>query len=170
MRREGEENKTMSMIANYMIVEEELIGKIQSGEVAITDVLYESDVDEKDQLDTDKAWQAIHFLLCGDPWEGEGPLVNVVLGGTEINAEDIGYGPARFLTATEVKETYEAFKDITSEDLKQKFDVQAMQEYEIYPGYADEEDFAYVSVYYEEVKKIYKRATESGKAMLLYVN
>lgn len=160
----------MSMIANYMIIEEELIGKIQSGDRSITNVLYESEVDEKDQLDIDKAWQAIHFLLCGNPWEGEGPLANVVLGGTEINGEDIGYGPARFLTTAEVRETFEALKDITSEDLRPKFDINAMQEYEIYPGFEDEEEFDYVSGYFEEVKNIFKRAAESGRAMLLYVN
>ena len=93
----------MSMIGNYLMVDGETIQGIISGEIDMFEFLYNTEHSDDDYLDIDKAWHAIHYILCGHPWEGEPPYFNVVLGGTEINDEDVGYGPARYLVPAEVK-------------------------------------------------------------------
>jgi hypothetical protein len=41
-----------------------------------------------ESLDIGGTWQALHFGLTGDPWEGEGPLTEVVLGGQPLELSD----------------------------------------------------------------------------------
>jgi hypothetical protein len=160
----------MSMIGNYLMVDESVIGDIQTGRRLIDELLYESEIEEDNFLYIDKSWHAIHFLLCRDTWGGEKPLFNVVLGGTEINQEDVGYGPARFLFVSEVKDTYKAIENISEDDMKEKFDWKELNKSEIYPTYRSNEDFEYVWGYFEELREFFKRASDTGKAMLLYIN
>jgi hypothetical protein len=54
-------------------------------------------------LRLEKSCQAIHFLLNGDPWSSAGPYGKVILGGQHIG-QDSGYGPAKLLTPTEVRD------------------------------------------------------------------
>src|SRR5215831_2317265 len=56
------------------------------------------------RLSLDKAWHGLHFLLCGQPEPTAGPLGSVILGGTEIGDDDLGYGPARYFEPSEVGE------------------------------------------------------------------
>jgi hypothetical protein len=69
-------------------------------------------------LDIDKTWHIIHFLLNGDAWEGSGPLFDAVLGGSQLTDEDIGYGPARFISPAEVAATAHALRSISGEELE----------------------------------------------------
>ncbi|MFB4299473.1 YfbM family protein [Actinomadura sp. NTSP31] len=44
-------------------------------------------------LDVGAAWQALHYLVTGDPWEGRHPEADVVCGGrllTEDGADELG--------------------------------------------------------------------------------
>jgi hypothetical protein len=99
----------MSMIGCYRRVTPTELRRLQSDPNSLNEFLYP----EEEQLaamealrdnttpplsrnfDVDKAWQAIHFLLCGDSLEGAPPLGNVVMGGKELGG-DLGYGPALF--------------------------------------------------------------------------
>lgn len=160
----------MSMIGNYMMIDENIIDEIRSGNIAIDSILYDEEISKDEFLDIDKSWHAIHYLICQDEWDGELPLFNIVLGRKEINEEDIGYGPARFLSVAEVKETYNAIEPITRKELYSKFDWKDMNKHEIYPGYQGEEDFEYIGDYFEEVKEFFRKAAHKEKAMILYIN
>lgn len=51
------------------------------------------------------AWQGVHYLLTGDPWDGPHPAADVVCGGrllTEDGAEELGVDVI-YLTAQRVK-------------------------------------------------------------------
>lgn len=122
-------------------------------------------------LDVDKAWHAIHFLLTGTAWEGEPPLNFVVTGGTELG-DDLGYGPARGLTSDEVQGVASALKDIPTESLVQRFDPEALESAEIYPDIWDrpqEEDDSrgYVTGYYDELRAFVLEAAAEGQALLV---
>lgn len=160
----------MSMIGNYLMADEETINGIKSGEINISEFLYDTEHNDDEYVDIDKAWHAIHYILCGQSWEGEVPYFNAVLGGTEINDEDVGYGPARYLTPSEVKEVYEAIKNITEEEFKSKFDYEELLDNDIYPQFDSDEDADYVWGYFEDVQEIFKRASLKGKYMLLFIN
>ncbi|HOP99918.1 MAG TPA: YfbM family protein [Acetivibrio clariflavus] len=160
----------MSMIGNYLLVDEETINGIKSGKIDISEFLYDTEHSDDEYLDIDKSWHAIHYILCGQTWEGELPYYNAVLGGTEINDEDVGYGPARYLTPSEVKEVYEAIKDITEDEFKSKFDYEELAENEIYPQFDSNDDADYVWSYFVEVQEIFRKASINGKYMLMYIN
>ena len=52
------------------------------------------------QLDLDKGWNGLQFLLTGDTYLTTG-LGAALMGGDEVG-DDLGYGPARWLTPAEV--------------------------------------------------------------------
>jgi hypothetical protein len=122
-------------------------------------------------LDVDKAWHAIHFLLTGSAWEGDPPLNFIVTGGLEMG-DDLGYGPARGLTSGEVVKLAAALKAIPPDSLLQRFDPAALTSAEIYPQIWDrpqEEDDTrgYVSEYYDQLRSFILDAAVEGEALLI---
>ena len=68
----------MSMVGNYLIVSASELDKLYETPESIESFLY--DEKEEEIIYIDKAWAAIHFTLTGSKWEGDPPLVNVVMG------------------------------------------------------------------------------------------
>jgi hypothetical protein len=75
----------MSMQGMYQRVSAEVLNALRSSsddeiEQFVVDAISEDEGTRKLQplLDIDKAWHALHFLLCGSAWEGKPPLVNAV--------------------------------------------------------------------------------------------
>lgn len=122
------------------------------------------------ELDVDKAWHAIHFLLTGTAWQGDPPLNFVVTGGTELG-EDLGYGPARSLTSGEVRSLAAALKAISPDSLLQRYDPAALTAAEIYPQIWDrpeeEDPRGYVSEYYDQLRSFVLDAAVEGEALLI---
>lgn len=165
----------MSMIGNYRRITEKELAWLQANPSEIADFLDPDAAPPADrQLDIDKAWQAIHFLLCGAAWEGTPPLGNAVTGGRPIADVDVGYGPARYLTAEEVVETFEALDDISAPELLQRFDPEAMNEAGVYPsGWGQynttAEDQEYIAGNYAALVEFFREAAVHGDAMLIYL-
>ena len=63
---------------------------------------------EGQSIDLDKAWHGIHYLLAGTEWEGTGPAAFLLAGGKEVGDVDVGYGPARALSAAELQQIGDA--------------------------------------------------------------
>ena len=164
----------MSMIGNYRRVSESELSTICAKADSISDFLY-SEVNKRSEsahLDIDKSWHAIHFLLNDSQWEGTYPLVCVVMGGECIGEEDVGYGPARYLTSQQVKEVANAMDQITERQLLDKFDAELMNREEIYPqGWCDsQEERDYIGQYYSSLGKFFRSAADAGDAMIVYLN
>jgi hypothetical protein len=121
-------------------------------------------------LRIDKSWHGIHFLLTGRAQGGSPPLSNAVLGGTEIG-QDLGYGPARYLSPHQVKEVARALEPITKETLRQGFNPKAMTDAAIYCWFEDEGDegLEYFLHYYVEVRVYFQDAARRGNGMILSV-
>lgn len=121
------------------------------------------------ELDLDKAWHGIHFLLNGAAWTvGEGAGA-AVLGGEEIG-EDNGYGPARLLGPQAVQAIAAGLGALSVEALRARFDPQAMDAADIYPGIWDEgiEAFdTYLGPYFAQLREFYQAAAAGGQAVLL---
>ena len=160
----------MSMIGNYLLVTADELEKLYSSPDSISQFLYE----EKDEeiKDIDKAWHAIHFTLNGSEWDGEIPLFNVVMGGTPIGEEDVGYGPARGLNPEQVTQTYLALKEIDAQAFKSKYSSEALTKNDIYPQIwsEDEEALEYVLFYYSEVVSIFENASQNKKGLIIFMN
>jgi len=161
----------MSMIGNFLQVSpvdlEELIAD-PSGVEAFIDP---DDDEHENCIDIDKAWHGIHFLLANDPWGGEPPLANAVLGGTEIG-DDVGYGPARYLNPDEVRAVADTLKQITSQDFRNRYDARKLLDNEIYPQiwHDDDDAVGYLVAAYDSLRTYYLDAAAKGNAMLKFLN
>ena len=161
------------MIGNYVRVSPARLAELRAEPASVTDFLYPDDPSPlANHLDIDKAWHAIHFLLNGDPWEGEPPLVNAVLGGETIGDVDVGYGPARSLEPDEVRALADALSDISSAELLERFDPRALNEADIYPqGWSGEaHERKYISGNYRRLVEFLRAAADGGDAVIEYLN
>jgi len=95
--------------------------------------------EEADELDLDKAWHGLHYLLTGSDWEGDWPLGFLVAHGTEVGDVDVGYGPARVFTSAQVQEISQALESLTADDLRARYDPARMMELDVYPTVWDSE-------------------------------
>ena len=82
-------------------------------------------------VNVDKAWQAVHWLLTGDPWEGGPPLNFLLVGGTELDA-DWGDTPPRVFSPAETQAIAEAFARVSEEEIAARYDPARMIELDIY--------------------------------------
>ena len=167
----------MSMIGNFRMSTDEEIRSLLADPDRIEAVLYpgeESGIDATTEFDVDKAWHAIHFLLCGQQWEGQPPLDFIVSGGTPVGELDVGYGPARVFSSSELSEIVGALEPITAAELKSRFSAAAFAEHEIYPEIWDEPESEcldrYVLDYFDRLKQFLQRAHAAGRALIVYLN
>ncbi|KXU80135.1 YfbM family protein [Aeromonas enteropelogenes] len=163
----------MSMIGNYLKLSTEQLEEIVSDPAKAEELVYPDDANyPTEALDINKAWHLIHFLLNGETWGGEGALSNAVLGGHELPETDAGYGPFRYLQASEVKQTSLALAEVSSSDLWSRFDAKKVTAAEIYPTpwAGDDGDRDYILQNFEALKQYFAEAADSGNAMLLYLS
>jgi hypothetical protein len=161
----------MSMIGNFLQVTPDDLAALIKDPEGIEEFIYPEDEERENGIDVDKAWHGIHFLLTGDAWAGEAPLANVVLGGTEIG-DDVGYGPARYITAEQVRVIAEAIGPITPQQLVERYNASALISNQIYPEvWVDgDADVEYLRSWYGTLRNYYLDAALKGNAMLKYIN
>src|ERR1700722_3238791 len=98
----------MSMIGTFRRTRDARLDALVSNPDTISDYLagYPDDAADAGEayadLDVDKAWHGLHFLLTGTAWEGAPPLDFIVKGGRQIGDVDVGYGPARAFSSADV--------------------------------------------------------------------
>ncbi|MCA9640725.1 MAG: YfbM family protein [Polyangiaceae bacterium] len=143
---------------------------------SIHDYLYPEDEDTSRQvaeLDVDKAWHGIHWLLTGTTWGGDGPTAFIMRGGEQVGDEPVGQGPARGFTAEEVRGIAAALHGLSSEILHARFDPQAMETADIYPSEIwmreGDEAFEYLDSYFDQLKDFVLGAAKEGEALLIYI-
>ncbi|WP_018228018.1 YfbM family protein [Methyloversatilis universalis] len=127
---------------------------------------------EVDTIDLDKAWHGIHFMLTGTAWEGTPPLNFLMHGGVEIGDVEVGYGPARGMTAAEVKAVAGALAGIDEAFMRARFDPAQMMQLDIYPGIwdrdpADDDSLGYCMEYFSELRAFVMRAAERGAGLVI---
>lgn len=163
----------MSMIGNYLTLSLRELDAIIVEPGKAEELAYPESGDlPVGSLDIDKAWHLIHYLLNGEAWGGEGPLANAVLGGTELEGTDAGYGPFRYLLPADVRATAQALSLVNPEELWTRFDAAQVSADEIYPvGWTgDQEEREYVLHNYMAVQRFFAEAAASSKAILLYLS
>ena len=165
----------MSMIGNFVELSPKDLDRLIANPSAVVDFIYPEEEQRENSIDIDKSWHAIHFTLTGSAWEGEPPLANLVLGGVEVG-DDVGYGPARYLTADQVKEVVEAIKVIGAQEFAHRFNRQKLLANDIYPDIwddseeTDEEQLDYLLTWYQQLATYYATAARKGNAMLKFLN
>ncbi|GAB2815884.1 YfbM family protein [Ferruginibacter profundus] len=167
----------MSMIGNLLrVTATDLEAYLQDSSLLEHSIYDEETDDENPNLtDIDKSWDGILFLLTGQNVANtEHPLAKVLFSGQIIDEEqDLGYGPAHYLTPGQVAELNEQILKITTADLKQKYDPVKMEALEVYPSiWAEEGDeaFEYLSEYFKNVQEVYAEAAKNGEAIITFIN
>jgi len=122
--------------------------------------------------DLDKAWHGIHFLLTASAWEGDPPLNFLVSGGTEVGDVDVGYGPARVFRSSEVAEIHKALGEVQEDDLRARFQPEAMMKEDIYPRIwdrdpEDDDPLGYLLEYFAILKKFVGHAAGKGLGLVV---
>lgn len=127
---------------------------------------------ERSNLDLDKAWHAIHFLLSGHAYEADGPSGYLMMGGRPLGQVHSDYGPARALSPDEIKELYSVMNAISEQDLRRRYRVEKMKE--IYPGYWEPElngeDFPYLMYYFKTLKNYLAKLVEDQKGAVVFLD
>jgi hypothetical protein len=164
----------MSMICTLRPVSDSDLAELFASPVAIEDFLDESD-ESGGEEDIDKSWHGLHYLLTRSAWEGDPPLNFLVTGGREIGDVDVGYGPARGFTSAEVAEIAGALGQISTDDLRGRFDPEQMMKAQIYPEIWDrdpgeDDTLGYLVEYFEGLKAFLQRTAASGSALVVYLN
>ncbi len=122
------------------------------------------------QLDLDKSWQVIHFLLTGSDYDGD-PPANALLGGETVGEEEIGYALPVLLTPQEVAAFADYLGAHDNDALLARWDGDAMLAKDIYLGAPrdDTETVEYV-LHYVDRLRIFTRATaKRGEGLLVTV-
>jgi len=160
----------MSMIGSFLAIPQAELDALYVNPESVPTILYETHKSEI--VNIDKAWHGIHFMLTGEQYGGNGPLAKVIMGGVPIGEEDVGYGPARGMSASEVKEVAAALSGVSEEMFRAKFNQAAMNDADIYPQIWDESNEAldYIAENFCEAKRFYEAAASDGMAVILFVN
>jgi len=128
-----------------------------------------SQTNHEGALDIDKAWHGIHYLLTGSANATRGPASLAILGGKEIGV-DLGYGPARLLSPSQVKEVAALLKQETVEKLRGRYAPKSMKKLEIYPDIwvrDGNEARDYLLDYYQKLVRFYEEAALAGQAVII---
>jgi Domain of unknown function (DUF1877) len=159
----------MSMIFEMFSIPNDTAQEVLATPTNIHELLNSLD-DSSEALSLEKSWHGLHYILTGDPVQGDPPLNFLLVGGTEVGDEDIGYGPARIFDPTSVANIDNALSKFSETDLDARFDPAAMSVAEIYPNIWQEPRDSLrgeYAGYLETLKAYVHRTAELGQALLI---
>lgn len=120
-------------------------------------------------VETDKAWDAIHRCLTDGSLlyvSGEYPLNHCICGGRQL-ARGQEYTVA-YVSARQVKDVAAALARVTKPWMRRRYDQLDPDEYdEVAMG---DEDFAYTWENFLDVRRFYKKAAATGRAVIFTVD
>ncbi|HEX8427733.1 YfbM family protein [Hymenobacter sp.] len=148
----------------------------------IFDCLEEPDLIEDgalgEDINLDKAWHGLHYLLTGTAWGGQEPACYLVTGGEQIGDEvehDIGYGPARLLSPAQVAAFAAITTSLTPAEIQERLNPNEMTQLDIYPevwsrvGQDAQDNYDYLVEYATELQGFLARATDQQLSVVIYL-
>lgn len=127
--------------------------------------------EEGDEIDVDKAWQAIHFLMTGTTEPTGGPSGFIMSGGTEISGADIGNGPPRVFKNSEVVVIITALRAFDREEFRRRYKPHEMDHRNVYPqiwARDGEKGFEYIWYHFEHLRSFLERTEDKGLGLLVF--
>ena len=131
-------------------------------------------------IDLDKAWEPLNFLLTGTAMEGDEPACYLARGGEEMAGEDPdddqgGYSSIRVLTPEQVAAFDRHLSSLTIDELRRRVDMDRMVELRIYSkrppnrASADEETLGHLIAAFEDLRGFVRDTAASGAAAIVYL-
>ncbi|ANY69587.1 hypothetical protein BBD42_26200 [Paenibacillus sp. BIHB 4019] len=158
----------MGMIGIYLAVYNEQIEQIAQGEL----LMEEMAPDAFGKLDIDKAWQAIHYVLCEEIDNGS-PPIGYVVPMLDDQALDFSEFGAFYLNHKQVTEASIAISAISEAGFRERYSLAALVENAIYPVGSDEDEqefFDYIYANFVEIGLFYSKAATEGKGIIFYIS
>ena len=161
----------MAMISVWRLVDDDQIAELADDPTQIEALLDEEGPD----IDLDRAWHGLHFLLAGTARETAGPR-GYILGGRPVGEVNVGYGPVRVLGSQEVAIFDDLLQCISTEEFCARFDPEAMTAAGIYPddlwddALSGEQDvLAYLTGHFLQLKEFIAAAHRDGMGVITYL-
>jgi hypothetical protein len=163
----------MGMAAYFASVGRDTLDELKADPSQLVGFLFPDDVDAApaNTIDIDKAWHGIHFILCEIAKGGHASLAAAVLGGEQLG-EDLGYGPPRLLSPSEVQEIAAALDTVTPEAFEASFDPRAMSAAEIYPDIWERDGRSALEIlvhFFPNLAAFYRGAANRGDGAILWL-
>lgn len=154
----------MGMSGRYVVVTDELLNSIQSGEVSVHDCQVD--------LDIDKMWQMLQFTLNGNLVDGEPPLSYVVPLASQQYLGNYSDMDLFLINNKQVLEAYMALEQLTPEDVRTRFSLDKMLAEGVYPvmeGWDEEETFQEIVQTIDQIQALFQVTVENGNGIIFYV-
>jgi len=168
----------MSMIGMFLrVTENELQDYIADS--SLFENLFDDEAfdDNNNVCDIDKTWDAISYLLTGygpsDLNNAKAPLSWTIFGSSVLDEDqDLGYGPANYLTAEQVVLLNSELSKISSKDLVANYNADKMNQLGLYPNSwgEPEEEMNYIGRHFENLKLFFSTAANNGQAVICYLS
>ena len=162
----------MGMICTLVRVTATQLEAYQKDSSLLADRIH-TDTDDPFRYDIDKSWDGIIYLLTGsNSSDTTQYLSKIIFSGQFIDEEqNLGTGPAHYLSPEQVKDIHKQIKEIIPDSLKKKFDAAAMKELGVYPNVWDHEDAAdYLVEYFETIQEVYALAAAHNEAIISFIS
>ncbi len=168
----------MGMIGTMLQVSESEIESYKQDPALFEKRIYAEDFfDDPDVLDLDKLWEGMFFLLTGKALSGiddvKPPLLWFLISDRSIDEEqDLGYGPASYINAEEVKQLYGELNKISDQEFKKRFQPSKMMELGIYPQIWDQGPEILEELFdcFNRVMDFYEKASGRNYAVITFIS
>ncbi len=181
----------MGMVANFLRVEEELLERFIEDPMLLEEYVYgehmndlnasyfskaELELKNKNQIDIDKSWDAINYLLGNKAYikNTNNPhlLKSIMFSDQVVDPEqDLGYGPAQYTRAAQVKNVNKELTLLNEEDVMNTEDYLDERGSKLYVvNFDNKDELKYIIDNFILLKDFYNAASENGQAVLFYVS
>ncbi|MGQ8873206.1 DUF1877 family protein [Paenibacillus sp. TSA_86.1] len=154
----------MGMSGRYVVVNDELVQSIQSGEVSVHDCQVD--------LDIDKMWQMLQFTLNGSLADGEPPLGYVVPLASQQYLGNYSDMDLFLINNKQVLEAYMALEQLTPDDVEARFNLEHMLAEGVYPvmeGWDEQETLQEIKQTIDQIQGLFQVTVENGNGIIFYV-
>lgn len=126
---------------------------------------------DKKEFSLNKDWHVLHYALNGTAEGGDSPLGFAVFGDEAIPGEAMDYGPARYLTPTQVKEVSAALQKIEPSSLLSRLDYEDARKKRIYLDHTlnNLDNWSYLPEFFEDFRNFYSDAAELGNGIMMKI-
>lgn len=169
----------MGMIGNFLRVSQKELDSYLENSKLLEDRIYgEGNKNDPYLFDTEKAWDGIIYLLTGKgsmktDYSNKKGLHRILFSEQMIAEEqDLGYGPAHYLTPTEVSEINDVLSKESRQSLFGRFNSSDLIAQQVYPFIEDEgnEAFEYLYFHFEKLQNFYSQAVKENQAIITFIN
>lgn len=130
--------------------------------------------EDDDEIDLDKSWHGMHFVMTGSADATDSPLSFIVHDWPEIGDIDVGYGPAKAIKSEHVSRFFDALESFTPDMLRAQYRPDRMEEEELYLAEFFSRDrtegIEYIEYWLEELRGFLRQCVARKMGLVTYLS